>query len=236
MTIEEFDREFDILYNNIMSNAAPSIDQYEKSVFLTKAQEDVVVALYNGTFEGSEQLTESLKTLIKSRSTSPDLIPQWKSELLSHNSKLISFPEDVLFIVYESILPYKEGDKIDNLENPKEIEVNPVKHDYYSRIKNNPFKGASKRRAIRVTSKLSVSKKGESEFKNMEVLEVIAPCDLFVYKIRYIRKPQPIILYDSTPGLTINGRYSKTKCELPEMLHRTILDTAVKLAALAYKQ
>jgi hypothetical protein len=75
MTTEEFDREFDILYNNIMSNAAPSIDQYEKSVFLTKAQEDVVVALYNGTFEGSEQLTESLKTLVKSRSTSPDLIP-----------------------------------------------------------------------------------------------------------------------------------------------------------------
>lgn len=54
MTTEEFDREFDLLYNNIMSNTAPSIDWYEKSVFLTKAQEEVVAALYNGTFEGTE--------------------------------------------------------------------------------------------------------------------------------------------------------------------------------------
>lgn len=236
MTTEEFDREFDILYNNIMSNAAPSIDQYEKSVFLTKAQEDVVVALYNGTFEGSEQLTESLKTLIKSVSKSSDVIPQWKSELLSHNSKLFSLPPDILFIIYESILPYEEGQKIDNLINPPEFEVNPVKHDYYSRIRNNPFKGASKRRAIRVTSKLNVAKIGESKFENKEVLEVIAPYNLFIYKLRYIRKPQPIILYDSTPGLTINGKDSRTECELPEMLHRTILDAAVKLAALAYKQ
>ena len=54
MTTEEFEREFDILYNNIMSNAAPSIDAYEKSVFLTKAQEEVVTALYAGSFEASE--------------------------------------------------------------------------------------------------------------------------------------------------------------------------------------
>jgi hypothetical protein len=81
-----------------------------------------------------------------------------------------------------------------------------------------------------------VAEKGKTEFKNLEVLEVIAPCDLFVYKVRYVRKPQPIILYDSTPGLTINGRDFRTECELPEMLHRTILDVAVKLAAAAYKQ
>jgi hypothetical protein len=37
MSVNEFSREFDILYNNIMSNAAPGIDDYEKSVFLTKA-------------------------------------------------------------------------------------------------------------------------------------------------------------------------------------------------------
>ena len=37
MTLEEFSNEFDILYNNSMSNAAPGVDEYEKSVFLTKA-------------------------------------------------------------------------------------------------------------------------------------------------------------------------------------------------------
>jgi len=37
MTVTEMSNEFDILYNNIMSNQAPGIDEYEKSVFLTKA-------------------------------------------------------------------------------------------------------------------------------------------------------------------------------------------------------
>ena len=37
MTTPEFSNEFDVLYNNIMSNAAPGLNEYEKSVFLTKA-------------------------------------------------------------------------------------------------------------------------------------------------------------------------------------------------------
>jgi hypothetical protein len=51
MTTKEFKREFDILYNNIMSDQAPSIDAYEKSVFLTKAQEEIVASIYEGSFE-----------------------------------------------------------------------------------------------------------------------------------------------------------------------------------------
>ena len=37
MNHTEFSNEFDVLYNNIMSNAAPGLNEYEKSVFLTKA-------------------------------------------------------------------------------------------------------------------------------------------------------------------------------------------------------
>ena len=38
MTTQEFSNEFDILYNNIMSNSAPGLNEYEKSIFLTQAQ------------------------------------------------------------------------------------------------------------------------------------------------------------------------------------------------------
>lgn len=48
MTLKEFSNEFDVLYNNIMSNAAPGLNEYEKSVFLTQAQEELVVNLYSG--------------------------------------------------------------------------------------------------------------------------------------------------------------------------------------------
>ena len=42
MTVSEFSNEFDVYYNSIATNAAPSIDLYEKSVYLTKAQLEIV--------------------------------------------------------------------------------------------------------------------------------------------------------------------------------------------------
>ena len=55
------------------------------------------------------------------------------------------------------------------------------------------------------------------------------------YKIRYIRKPQPIILIDLTPyNASINNVSVQSSCELPEFLHHEILDRAVELAKVAY--
>ena len=38
MTLAEFSDQFDVLYNNITSNQAPGLNEYEKSVVLTKAE------------------------------------------------------------------------------------------------------------------------------------------------------------------------------------------------------
>lgn len=37
MTLQEFSDQFDLLYNNISSDQALGLTEYEKSVFLTKA-------------------------------------------------------------------------------------------------------------------------------------------------------------------------------------------------------
>lgn len=47
MNVVEFSNSFDILYNNIMSNAAPGINEYEKSVLLTKAQDEILKNYFN---------------------------------------------------------------------------------------------------------------------------------------------------------------------------------------------
>ena len=55
-----------------------------------------------------------------------------------------------------------------------------------------------------------------------------------VYKMRYLKKPDPIILvnlHDEYDGLTIEGKYNRTSCELPDDLHHTIVQRAVELAA-----
>lgn len=62
MNTTEFSNEFDVLYNNITSNQAPGLDEYEKSVFLTRAQDDILKAYFKVTgnkdgagFDGSEK-------------------------------------------------------------------------------------------------------------------------------------------------------------------------------------
>ena len=42
MTPEEFSNQFDLQFNNVASNQAPGLTEYEKSVFLTKAQNEIV--------------------------------------------------------------------------------------------------------------------------------------------------------------------------------------------------
>ena len=43
----EFSNQFDVLWNNINSNQAPGLNEYEKSVFLTKAQDEVLKNYFN---------------------------------------------------------------------------------------------------------------------------------------------------------------------------------------------
>ena len=72
MTNEEFSNEFDVLYNSITSNQAPGLDEYEKSVFLTQAQEDIVRCYFDPKsnklqegFDGSQKRQYDFSSLIK---------------------------------------------------------------------------------------------------------------------------------------------------------------------------
>lgn len=47
MTGEEFSNEWDLYWNNISSDQAPGLNEYEKSVFLTRAQLDIISCYFN---------------------------------------------------------------------------------------------------------------------------------------------------------------------------------------------
>lgn len=53
MTIEEFSDQFDVLYNNITSNQAPGLTEYEKSLFLTKAEKEIVKNYFTANSKGN---------------------------------------------------------------------------------------------------------------------------------------------------------------------------------------
>ena len=223
MTTQEFSNQFDILYNNIMSNQAPGLDSYEKSVFLTKAQEETVISLYNGknpfkdSFEKTEEMRRYLASLSKTYTTSKLTSP---IEGLSDNSCFFQLPTDLMFITYESGI---FNDTNAGCMDGKEAIIIPVSQDDYWKMSENPFRGPSIRRALRLD-------------KEDNIVEILTDFNINSYTIRYIKKPKPIILETLTNPLTINGISVVTECELPSTIHRAILNRAVDLARLAYKQ
>jgi hypothetical protein len=210
MTNPEFSIEFDILYNNISSNKAPGLNEYEKSVFLTKAQEQIVTELYSGrnTTYNSFEETEEQRRYLHSLITTSSLEESTEiDDIITSNSSVYKLPENIMFITYETAI----------LTGNKEVTVYPVSQDELSKIIKNPFRGPSNNRVLRL------------DLGNNSI-EVISNYDITKYLIRYIRKPNPIILVDLEDELSINGVAEESECELDSSLHRTILDRAVALA------
>lgn len=217
-TTTEWRTEFDLLYNNILSDQAPGLNDYERSVLLTQAQEEIVITLYSGRrlepFESTEELTQYLSSLVKQVILTEETN---SSERISSDSHLFTLPSDLWFITLERA---KVSDNSLNCKGTKEREVivTPVTQDELDRTINNPFKWHNSRRVLSLTP---------SAFTR----ELISKYNIVEYIVRYLRKPKPIILSNlSNRGLSINGETSEMTCELHEALHRSILERAVQLA------
>lgn len=225
MNNKEFIHEFDVLINAHQQEFNGEIselllDEYEKSVFLTQAQDEFVVAAYNGKnqygymFESDEESRRYLDSLIKTVTLTTQITPTEGIEIISKDSKLYEAPSDLLFITYESV---KLESNDDSCINGRVIEVVPIRQDEFHKVYDNPFRGANKRRALRLDN-------------SGDILEIVCKYNIAEYVIRYVRRPNPIILVDLDGGLTIQGKSVETSCELEPATHRLILQRAVSLA------
>ena len=157
MTLEEFSTEFDVLYNSITSNAAPGFNDYEKSVLLTLAQEELIksyfVANNNTTgvgLDGSQKRHYDFSTLIKIKSlkniiydiiTARDKvnIPFLKKD----TNAVFLIPNDVFLILNEQLIA-KDNNYI----------VFPISYDTYNLLMSKPFPYPNKRQAWRLDSSI----------------------------------------------------------------------------------
>lgn len=227
MTTEEFSNEFDALLNSYSTTEefgkTPNtieLDEYEKSVFLTKAQEDVVIDMYNGkntfgdSFEKTEEIRRYLSDLIKTYTTTDKKVGYTG---LSKSSVFFELPNDLWFITYESVNLKDDGL---GCMSGEDISVIPITQDEYHRIRKNPFRDTNGRRALR----LDLSGK---------VVEIVSKYNVERYLVRYLSRPNPIILNDLPNDLSINGINKKTECGLNPVIHRAILERAVRLAIIS---
>lgn len=222
MTNQEFSNEFDVLYNNIMSNAAPGLDEYEKSVFLTKAQDEIVKNYFNPKgnkyqegFDGNEKRQIDFSMIIRTKSYSDFTLALFDNK---SNSKRITLDKDIMMFINE-FADVTRGEEVTRLT------VIPVSYKEYARLMSKPYKRPLKYQAWRIL---------DTNANNNEAELVIGPRDtLSKYNVRYIKRPQAIIL-DDLDGVTLDGKSTKQECELDPILHQEILQRAVELAKAAY--
>lgn len=222
MNTTEFSNSFDILYNNIMSNAAPGINEYEKSVLLTKAQDEVLKNYFNPK---GNKYQEGFDGSAKRQIDFSGLISVAECTSLSGagfdlRAKIYRMPEDVFLIINET-LTTDTGVK----------QVVPISFDEYSRLMSKPYKEPLKYQAWRLVT--------EGSGSDNVVVEVIPHSGETVskYTVRYVRRPKPIVLVDLASeygDVSINGVSTISECELNPLIHEEILQRAVELAKIVY--
>ena len=216
MNVQEFSNSFDTLLQPYITKESFSeqnnlaFDEYEKSIFLTKAQEQIVLELYQ-ELEQSEEVRKYLSNLIKTDNYVP--VGEQDETLINNNFKSykVEINNDILFMIYEQCTLSDENNCINN----KIVSVVPTIHDDLDKVLKNPFKSPNSRKVIRL------------DFDNK--IELISKYNISNYKVRYLKKPNPIILV-KLEDLNIDKKQEVSNGETNPILHERIVQRAVQLA------
>lgn len=230
MTATEFLVQFDVLYNNVTSNQAPGLNGYEKSVFLTKAQDELVKNYFSATHnqkqEGyldSPKREYDFSSIIEiGNNTNSQVGGGYYPN--SDYVKMFSFPANVFIMLNEEL---SVGNKI--------FTIVPIDYAELQMLMKKPYKLPLKGQAWKLIHKTSTN--------SVEFIGNFPKTGTTKYTFRYLRKLQPVILEDLETtygeGLTIKGltktREGEPVCELPEELHEELLQRAVELAKIAWQ-
>ena len=224
--------EFSTLFNNIMSNQAPGLNDYEISVFLTKAQDEVVKnrvsARSRGNvlqlgFDDSQKRQIDFSGLV--RTVSPSAYTGAITKIDSR-STAYGLPQGILVLLNETV---------SITGNTTPLQIVPLGFDEYTRLMNKPYKYPLKNQAWRLMN--SVANNG-----NKVVEIIVGPSStISAYTIRYVTQPTPIVISDLPSGLPLglfDGEGNKittaTPCALDPELHEDIVQRAVELAKAAW--
>lgn len=216
MTATEMKQEFLILYDKITNFDAPGYEDIEISIFLTKAQERIVLNKirslgnkYREGFEESEIRRKELVELVKGVTIT---VPSISQANVLPNGTFFDLPTDCLFAISEEVTTASAI----GCSNGKRLRIKPVTHDEYAINKNNPFQ---KPNILRYVWRL------DYQDRKHELL-TDGTFTIAQYHLRYLKTLIPIIIGTDT----IDGAVGPLNCELNNIMHKMIIDEAVKIA------
>ncbi len=233
MTCEEFSNAFDVLlasykhkaiFGDQSSLADLVLDEYEKSIFLTQAQDKIIKAYFDRStnsegigFDDSPKRQMEFSSLI-----STIKIDVGTDGDFDDRGKTLQWDSDTypLLFLNEKVILNDDRSKV----------VVPLSYSEYNRQMSKSYSEPNKNQAWRLFS-------GAGSNFSSPTLELILHSndkDKFKsYKARYVRRPKPIVLVDlsnTSNGLSVNGVITQSPCELNPILHEEILQEAVRLA------
>lgn len=126
----------------------------------------------------------------------------------------VNLPSNLLFVLNEKVIDV----------DGKNYVVVPINYREYDRQMSRAYTQPLKKQAWRLFND------GNAELLKAELIPVRGTT-IDSYKVRYIRRPRPIVLVDLTADdLDIEGTSIPTDCELNPIIHLDILNKAVELA------
>ena len=228
MTAAQMKYEFEVGYDSITNFEAPGYSNKEISTFLTKAQEELVLDVYRNSNHYKEEFKTSLIRL-KTAQTAVGISITGGS--VYPNSYCVELNDDVLLVFNENVnLLTGPTHEFPNI-SLSYVAVKPVDDDYYHANINNPFKCPTLERVWRLTDSTLTDK------RHVYISPLNAPVVRVV--IQYYKKPLPIVIMDAgyvAGDGAIDGvnwvAYTALAldCALDPIMHRQIVDRAIKLA------
>lgn len=231
MTIQEFSNTFDTLLNSYrdikdfgktQSAYSLELNEYEKSVLLTQAQDLIVKSYFDGTLnpqgQGFDETARrqidfsDLVTVTEPVTSLADVVK------FDDRGSIYTMPSNILFMLNEKI--------IDSAH--KTYVVVPLHYREYDRQMSKAYAQPLKKQCWRLFQSAI----------GVDLISQIIPIygiTISKYRIRYVRRPVPIILVNLADGeynntLDIDGVSSVSQCELNPIVHMDILNKAVELA------
>lgn len=214
----EMKREFLVGYDKVANLDSPGYEDNEISYFLTKAQENVILSYinpdnkYGETFEETEKVRKYFANLVQ---PSVDNNGNIKTQVSLNQFGTIDNNSVIYELATDTWLPINEWLTTDD-KCSKKVKVMPISHDeYYANI-DNPFKKPDNTIAWRLDL---------NSVNNRMRHEIVTNGEYNIedYHVRYLKKPNQIVVDENTPINNVN-------CELDSMIHRRIVDEAIKLA------
>lgn len=249
MTALEISTTFDLLYNNISSNQAPGLNEYEKSVLLTKAYKELVKNYFNPKgnkygegFDDSAKRQMDFSYLIRTKTfeVKPELSYEGTSEYVDgplwlHSTKVVDLQSignwfavlnEECIMKYYDYYPNKNGSEgITITDTPKEdkVVVMPISNVEYDRLMSRPYKYPPKNQVWRLLN--AEFEEGGPNNDPSDGGDVIEEPSRIVISAELIGKfPQKIAL--STQSSYKAAEYKVKYVEVPKPIILTDLETA----------